>query len=262
MTQRNLETFNSSSILAAIQPEALCYLNKLEILDTIDSTNTFLLKQAKAGVPSGTVCLAEHQMQGRGRLGRAWFSAQGQSICCSLLWRFPPHLFISNLGIAIGVMMARVLKKLKVTDIKLKWPNDLYLMGRKLGGILLEAEKQAVVIGIGMNLHAICDENRISLDEKITHFSRNHLTGLLLNELLLSLPLFEKQGLRLFLDEWHEFDFLKGKHITVMFQNEEFLGEAQGINQNGKLILKLNTGEIRMFSYGEASISGLSKLQC
>jgi len=90
------------------------------------------------------VCLAESQRQGRGRRGRHWHSPPGRNIYLSLLWRYPegPEV-LAGLSLAVGVVIARVLREAGVDDLALKWPNDLLCRGRKLGGVLLESAAQA-----------------------------------------------------------------------------------------------------------------------
>jgi BirA family biotin operon repressor/biotin-[acetyl-CoA-carboxylase] ligase len=120
--------------------------------ESLDSTNRWLLEEARTGAPSGLVAVADHQTEGRGRLGRTWDAPPGSSLLCSVLLRpvLPPdrlHLVTAAVALA-GVTAAGVVGAAPV----LKWPNDLLLDGRKLAGVLAEAELPAVVVGIGMNL--------------------------------------------------------------------------------------------------------------
>jgi BirA family biotin operon repressor/biotin-[acetyl-CoA-carboxylase] ligase len=134
----------------------------VEVLAECDSSNSQLLARAEAGAPAGTVIVAERQTAGRGRRGRGWQSAAGDSLTFSLLWRFPAGTPLDGLSLAIGVALACALESLGVQseqNIRLKWPNDVLLQGRKLAGILIElvsgahaGEGTAVVIGIGLNL--------------------------------------------------------------------------------------------------------------
>src|SRR5205823_1336445 len=102
-----LELLNAEKIHRVIEPLNMSRLALLEIFDTIDSTNSYLLEKAKKNAPSGSVCLAEQQTKGRGRLGREWYSPHAANIYFSILWRFdniPPD--ISGLSIAVAVMVA------------------------------------------------------------------------------------------------------------------------------------------------------------
>lgn len=253
----SIERFDSNKIIHSIEPENQPQLAKLEIFDVIDSTNTYLLDQAKLGAPSGSVCLAEQQTQGRGRRGRSWFSPPCTNIYFSFLWRFSTLENISGLSVAVAVMVATVLKKYGISNIELKWPNDVLFAGRKLAGILLERKESAVVIGIGLNVYLPndADPNWIAIHD-ITgqDVSRNHLVGLLTNELLSQLSLYQRRGLSAFLEGWRQHDSLVNKKVTLQTPEHVFSGVMKGINEQGELILQEDTtNALRTFSYGEVS---------
>lgn len=127
----------------------------VDVLAECDSTNARLLERAEAGAPSGSVVAAERQTAGRGRMGRPWISAPGDSLTFSLFWRFAPGTSLGGLSLAVGVALAETLNALAVTRVELKWPNDVLLDGRKLAGVLIElvpGAPNAAVIGIGLNL--------------------------------------------------------------------------------------------------------------
>lgn len=256
----NKELLTREKIHLAIEPENALHLSGIEIFDSIDSTNTYLLKKAKQGAASGLVCLAEQQTQGRGRLGRSWYSPHGTNIYCSILWRFDNLTQdISGLGIAIGVMVINALHQYGIqSEIKLKWPNDVLALNRKLSGILLERSGQSnVVIGVGLNVDIKHAQEKSWVD--ITELTgcpakRNFLTGLLLNEMLKKLPLFERCGLGLFLSEWQKYDALLGKNVTIITPEKEMVGVMRGINNAGELLLENDMDEIQAFRYGEVSV--------
>lgn len=251
------ETYDHEKIKSAIEPDNVEKLTHLHIFNTIDSTNSFLLNCSKEGSPSGVVCLAEEQTQGRGRRGRKWHASQGRNICCSLLWRFTDLENISGLSIAVAVMVANVLKKYGIYQgIQLKWPNDVLFSGRKLAGILLERNDQTgVVIGIGLNLYlSSADSNWISIHD-ITgqDVKRNYLTGLLLNELLMQLPVYQAQGLKTFMKVWHQHDVLFNQAVTMITPETNVSGIMQGLNEQGELLLRNDKGDLQQFCYGEVS---------
>jgi BirA family transcriptional regulator, biotin operon repressor / biotin---[acetyl-CoA-carboxylase] ligase len=127
----------------------------VDVLAECDSTNARLLERAEAGAGSGTVIAAGRQTAGRGRMGRIWFSAPGDSLTFSLLWRFPRGTSLGGLSLAVGVALAETLSALAAGGVALKWPNDVLLDGRKLAGVLIElvpGAPNAAVIGIGLNL--------------------------------------------------------------------------------------------------------------
>jgi len=133
-------------------------IRRLDTVWTVGSTNTVLLERANPPVGSSEALLAEYQTAGRGRRGRNWVAPPGGSICLSLSWMFgevPRDL--SALGLVVGVCALRALQHLGVDRVRLKWPNDLLVEDRKLGGILIELRAETagpacVVIGIGLNV--------------------------------------------------------------------------------------------------------------
>lgn len=121
----------------------------------IDSTNSYLLGEARAGAPDGVVAVTEAQRAGRGRLGRAWEAPPGTSLLVSVLLR--PRLPAGHLQLAVACMaLAAVEACAEVAGARpgVKWPNDLVLGGddAKVGGILAEADLPAVVVGLGLNV--------------------------------------------------------------------------------------------------------------
>src|SRR6266853_1670387 len=120
--------------LKKVSPE-LC----VEVLDECPSTNTVLAQRAAAGAPHGTVLACEHQSAGRGRRGHSWVSVVGGSLAFSILWRFPRGAgALGGLSLAVAVGAAKALERLGTRGVGVKWPNDLYCEGCKLGGILRE----------------------------------------------------------------------------------------------------------------------------
>jgi len=132
----------------------------VEITDQCASTNTELMQRARNGAAEHAFALAcELQTGGRGRRGKSWRSGIGTDLTFSLLWRFTQGAgALSGLSLAVGVALARALDRAGYPGVQLKWPNDLVLRGRKLGGILIEVAgdslgPSAVVVGVGINVH-------------------------------------------------------------------------------------------------------------
>jgi len=119
----------------------------------LDSTNRYLVDEARAGAPAGVVAVADHQTAGRGRLGRVWVAPPGASLLTSVLLRpaLPPdrrHLLVT----AAGLAMAEAVEATTGVVAGMKWPNDLLVGDRKLCGILAEAAGDALVVGLGVNV--------------------------------------------------------------------------------------------------------------
>jgi len=260
-----LEKLDSDKIKIAIEPKNASRLVRLDIFETISSTNTYLLTCARKGALAGTICFAEQQNKGRGRLAREWFSPPG-NITCSILWRFvSPRNDLPALSLAVGVMVANALKKYGIqAGIGLKWPNDVLFLGKKLAGILLESFTEdkgvtVVVIGIGLNMQLPNhDHDSQWIDvAQITGQSvnRNLLAGLLVNELLDQLDIFAQQGLRAFRKDWQALDVFQGKKVQIRSQADVITGVMQGIGENGELLIKNENSTIQAFQCGEVSCS-------
>lgn len=236
------------------------------IFPFIDSTNTYLMTVAQTNAKSGSVCFAETQTAGKGRRGRQWISPQGQNIYGSFLWRFDNAQALNGLSLAIGVGVIRALNKLGIFNVNLKWPNDIYSDGKKLGGILIEVtthsdNRVSAVIGLGLNVNlpkkmkeitqAYTDLNTIT-DIKL---NRNQFVAQLLNSLLPIAATFEKQGFSAYLNEWREQDCLLGKCVNLFVGSQKINGIVQGIDENGFLKLQHEDGTIQIFASGEVSFS-------
>ncbi|MDR3491421.1 MAG: biotin--[acetyl-CoA-carboxylase] ligase [Gammaproteobacteria bacterium] len=264
-SKKIVEHLHADSIKTAIDPLNLSALAALDIFESINSTNSYLLERAKSGAATGTVCLAQMQTEGRGRHGRVWNSESRANLYLSMLWHFPAQQSdLSSLSLAVAVVVASVLKKYGVTyGVELKWPNDVLFSGRKLAGILLETLSAQngqipVVIGIGINILLPSEINEpawIDLNEIMGKLgSCNYLAGLLINELLERLPHYKNRGLLPFLEEWQAYDYLKNKSVTIHDGEQVNEGVVLGITSEGELLLKRPSGEIEKFRCGEVSV--------
>lgn len=265
-----LELLAASEINEAVDDRAGALISSLEIHDQIDSTNRYLVERSQNNAVSGTVCFAEYQTAGKGRRGRQWVSPYGSNIYLSILWRFQQGpAAISGLSLAIGVAVIRALKQHQINDIGLKWPNDIYSQGKKLGGILVEVSGEtdgpcSAVIGLGLNLflpeteaqgitQAWTDLSKITGQNRL---SRNKLAGILLNHLLPVIAEYEGVGIQAHLDEWRSYDCLTGKSATLFIGQQQFEGIVQGIDDNGMLLIERPDGQVQTFASGEVSFSG------
>ncbi len=249
----------------AIRAAAGALPGPLELFDTIDSTNTYLLGRAKLGAPTGSACLAETQRAGRGRLGRTWVSPYGASLYLSLLWRFafaPAQL--AGLSLAVGVAAARALEAEGVAGIGLKWPNDVQCDGRKLAGVLLEFGGESsgpcfAVIGVGVNVAmppgAAIDQPWVDCASIVGRgrVSRNRLAGRLIAELVRGCESFAAGGLEAFSADWQRLDRVAGRPVRLAWLGGAVEGIARGIDRSGALELETAAG-VRAFAIGEVSL--------
>lgn len=239
----------------------------LEVLPSIESSNHYLMKKAgKNGVHSGYVVITEHQTAGRGRRGRIWLSPFGQNIYLSVLWEFvETNAALSGLSLVVAIAILRVLKRMGIRDAGLKWPNDIHWHGKKLCGILLEMKGEVsgacnVVIGIGLNVN-MPDEDTQEISQPWTSLlhitgtpvDRNELTAEVIKELFIVLEHFQKTGLHEFRDEWNLNDLALNNKVNLHTAEETITGIAQGIDEQGALILKVN-GVRQHYHAGEVSL--------
>ncbi|HSJ49279.1 MAG TPA: biotin--[acetyl-CoA-carboxylase] ligase, partial [Gammaproteobacteria bacterium] len=165
-----------------------------------------------------TVCLAERQTRGKGRRGRNWVSPYGTNLYLSLSWRFESGLSaLAGLSLVVGISLIRALQQLGVEGAGLKWPNDIYLQGAKLAGVLIEVSGESAgpcsaVIGIGVNV-AMPEQQGRHIDQRWTDLrahgipvARNQLAAALLEQLLPALAEFARHGMQPFQEEWQRPD--------------------------------------------------------
>ena len=132
-----LELLDADRIRSLLANTSHDWISHIEIHDTITSTNSYLMEQASAVLQSGHVCLAERQSEGRGRRGRHWVSPFGSNIYLSLFWAYGlAPAALSGISLAAGLAVIRALRQLGVSDIGLKWPNDILVDERKISGML------------------------------------------------------------------------------------------------------------------------------
>lgn len=243
-------------------------ITELEIHDCINSTNSYLLNKPNQKSKSGIVCFAEYQTAGKGRRGREWVSPFGSNIYLSILWHFQNGpAAIAGLSLVVGVAVIRALHECGINDVGLKWPNDIYWQGKKLAGILIEVSGEAsgpckAVIGLGLNFY-IPEKQGESISQDWVDLKqifsenpsiiRNKLAALLLNHLIPLLADFESNTLQSYLDEWRQYDYLKGNEVTIYMAQQEYTGVFKGIDDNGHLLLSNAQGEIKRFASGEVS---------
>jgi BirA family transcriptional regulator, biotin operon repressor / biotin---[acetyl-CoA-carboxylase] ligase len=269
--ERPLELLDKAEIMDALSDPAYSLISSLEIFDRITSTNTYLVERVLENIPSGTVCIAEQQTAGKGRRGRNWVSPFGSNIYLSILWRFQDSpLAISGLSLAVGVAVIRALKSHFTDAFQLKWPNDIFYQGKKLGGILVEVSGESggpcsAVVGLGLNLY-LPEAEASEITQQWTDLSqitgnhernRNAIAGSLLNQLILVIAAFEESGITGYLDEWRSYDCLKGKPATLFLGQHSYEGIVNGIDDQGLLLLTHPDGSTKAYASGEVSFSNI-----
>jgi BirA family transcriptional regulator, biotin operon repressor / biotin---[acetyl-CoA-carboxylase] ligase len=270
------ELFDSELILSHLSEVATAQLSNLEIFRSIESTNKYAREKAECEPCSGSVILAEQQSAGRGRRGKTWVSPFAANIYLSIVWDFEQGAqALEGLSLAVGVAVKRALNAHGVDGVQLKWPNDIYIDGQKLGGILLEmigdpAGHCSVIVGVGINLAMPADHGS-NIDQEWTdirtqmqakqpemeenaHLSKNHITSSLISEIIILLSDFQAQGFSSYRDEWQAADAFYGLQAAIHTPKQSIAGIVRGVDPNGALRLELDNGEIETFIGGELSL--------
>lgn len=225
----------------------------VEILPEIDSTNTELMRRARQGIVDPILLIAERQSAGRGRLGRTWVGEQGRALTFSVGLPYQPKNW-SGLSLAVGLSLAQSLGN----DIQLKWPNDLWLQQRKLGGILIEAASQGgqsyVVIGVGLNIQAPPDADLRTPAAAILELWGEATAPSVLNRiakpLLDALKQFETDGFGPLQQDFNQRDALRHLHIC---SSDGVEGMCEGVDSEGALLLQTPQG-LQSISSSEVSV--------
>ena len=239
--------------------------NYIELIPIIDSTNQYLLDRINI-LDSGSVCLSEYQIKGRGRRGKEWISPFGSNLYLSMYWRLDAGIAAAmGLSLVVGVAIVEALEQLNLKDVKLKWPNDLYYQDRKLAGILVEMSGQAgsaanLVIGMGLNLMMAEKTEGItqpwaSLSEVAgkQEIDRNQLAITMIQTLNRALLDYELQGMQGFVERWNRLDNFIHRPVRLIMGQRDIIGISHGINEQGAVLLETENG-LETYIGGEISL--------
>jgi len=220
--------------------------------DTVSSTMDIALQFAMKGAPEGTVIIVESQTKGRGRLGRSWFSPKYKGIYLSLILKpkiLPNQMPLLTLMAAVSICEA--IKEKTDLTCQIKWPNDILIHHKKLGGILTELNAEMdlsrfVVVGIGLNVNndkKTIPSGATSLKEqKKQEINRLELLQEVLRKIEGNYLIFQKTGAKSVIDKWREWSISLGRRVRVICQNEHIEGEAVDIDIDGGLLIRKDSG--------------------
>jgi BirA family biotin operon repressor/biotin-[acetyl-CoA-carboxylase] ligase len=234
----------------------------VEVVATLDSTNSELMRRGREGLLAPVLLVAAQQTAGRGRLGRHWSSQAGDSLTFSLGLPLQPPDW-SGLSLAVGLALAEALHP----EVRLKWPNDLWWQSRKLGGILVETTSVGLqrwtVVGVGLNLAtpelppadpAALPAQPVTglraLDGAAAERDVGQWLALLAPALVQALLRFDTQGFAPCVDRFLARDALRGQRVRLSDGRE---GVADGVAVDGALLLQTDVGIHRVHS-GEVSV--------
>jgi BirA family biotin operon repressor/biotin-[acetyl-CoA-carboxylase] ligase len=255
---------------AAIAERGAVLGQPMHLLATTSSTNDEAKRGAREGAPHGSTWVAEEQLAGRGRQGRTWHSARGESLLVSVLARVAcPAARLPPLALVVGLAVRDAVSRAAPgADVGLKWPNDVLVAGdgrrRKVAGILVEtvtvgARVDAVVIGIGINVHTrefppdLADRaTSVALCASVAPPDRGAILADVLATLDRDLHVVQR-GLGLFRARLEAADVLHGRRVRVDSGDE---GVACGIDDDGRLCVRRQDGVLSHWSSGQVHLVG------
>jgi BirA family transcriptional regulator, biotin operon repressor / biotin---[acetyl-CoA-carboxylase] ligase len=226
---------------------------RIEHFDELPSTNTELAQRWRDGETAGAVLLADYQSAGKGRRDREWIAPPASSLLCSILLDVQSPESANFVPFTAALATKSALESLMNISVGLKWPNDLLVAERKLAGVLSEylvaGERQAVVVGLGVNLTYSGPEKVMATsvsDQVGSAPAPRVLLEALLEELEHRLPLLESDSGRKELRGEYEASLLTlGQVVNVRMNDQTISGFAQGIDKTGQLIVATTSGEVR-----------------
>lgn len=253
---------DKTEVLEFITDDAKDLLSSLDLIKTTESTNYYLYG-FKPNVKAD-ICISEQQTNGKGRRNNSWES-KGYNITFSIKWHFakePDKL--SSLAIVVSLIIASVLDNLNLSNIKVKWPNDLIIDSKKVGGILVENHPNSVspyvIIGIGLN-YFMDNSNTINQDwtDLYSHeivAGRSEIIGKIISKLLPVLSDFNEANI--LGSYWHKYDWVHNQEVLIINSNNVKTGIARGINSDGGLLVdivnKHGKLEQEIFHSGDVSL--------
>ncbi len=240
--------------------------NEILIFSSLDSTNRHAHRLAESNYPEGTIVLAEEQTKGRGRKSKSWFSPPQKGLWLSAIL-YPSAITPSKMApltAVSAVTTARGLSESTGEAVMVKWPNDLLLNERKIGGILAESKVEMeeihyIILGIGINVNQTRDDFPEDLKliasslniETNKKFNRNILCSAILKELEKGYLLFLQEGFTPFIEPWKKISHTLGKQVSIHYGENHVHGIAQDIDKEGALIIEDENNIKQRFNFGE-----------
>lgn len=259
------KTVTQSALDKALSAMAWHKPRKIDCFLSLDSTNNFL--KAQEWLHCIQICTSEQQTAGRGRMGKSWDSPPASQLILSLRYHVSTDWQkLEGLSLVVGLALRSVLANYQNEHaILLKWPNDLYCKHAKLAGILIELGGEAqgtldITIGIGCNLFPDKQSaipKATLFDKPPESFDKSTLSAECIVATDNYITRFLETGLSGFLEEWAQYDYLKGKTVNAKNTTGEYMkGTVHGLDANGSLLLETAAGIIA-FHAGEISLGSV-----
>jgi BirA family biotin operon repressor/biotin-[acetyl-CoA-carboxylase] ligase len=229
-----------------------------QILDSTNNQAKILIDAAPLQSLNNQVIICDVQTSGRGRAGRDWISDEG-NFFCSLIQSYPNKILQNNYkffsfitALAIQKTILNICKDQKIIA-EIKWPNDVLLNGKKISGILLEQHKNSLIIGVGINsvshpsnVDSITGLQATNLFENNAQIMSDDLLKMFLQEFANYKKLFEVEGFAAIKKQYLQHAYNLNKNIKVRLGDNIFEGIFEDIDDEGNLLLKTNTGQLKI----------------
>ena len=234
---------------------------KIYYFDNLASTMDVAMQLGINGASEGTLVLSESQTKGKGRLGRNWFSPKHKGIYLSLILK--PKMLPSQasmLTLLSAVSICEAIKSTVDLDVHIKWPNDILLGNKKLGGILTELNAEMdkinfIIIGIGLNVNN--DKRTLIIgatslrEAKKEQINRVNLLQEILRKIEENYAILDKKGAHSIIEKWREHSITLGRRVKVYCQKEHIEGEAFDIDADGGLLVRKDSGVTQKVMAGD-----------
>ncbi len=238
------------------------------IYEQVDSTNIIAKRMAAQGQAEGSFIIAEEQIKGRGRMDRNWLSPSGKGVWISFILR--PEILPVKASEITFVVAAGIMEGIKAhtgQDVKIKWPNDLLLNSKKICGILTEISAEIervkyIVAGVGINVAQEPEDFPPEIREKASSLeresgqkiNRNQLIKSIIEEMERIYFLYKREGFEKVLDIWRANNITLGRRVKAITREEEIIGLAEKIDQEGFLIIRDDQGNEHKIIAGDVSL--------
>ncbi len=241
---------------------------EIVVYDEVESTNSIGYDLLKQGYPSGTVVIADRQTKGKGRLGRTWISPSGKNLYMS--FAIKPSItpkYATLLTLTSVVACTTALRRFTDIPVLIKWPNDMLVDHKKVGGILsemkIEGEKiKAAVVGVGINVNMTEEDIPEEIKDIATslrickgeEFSRALLATEIIREFDKWYQLLEKKNRKTIIDRWMQLSGTIGRQVKIVLADKEIFATAEAIDEEGRLIVKLQDGTYEKICAGDVTL--------
>ncbi len=231
-------------------------IEHLELVYETESTNKCIVNKPIKHLYS--ILVAEFQSNGQGRRQNIWSSPLGTNLYFSIKFNLTKHANSSFIPLITARAICKSFQKLGINGSKIKWPNDIYIDGAKVAGILAEnryssPNNSIIIVGIGINVNMLSQSN---IDQKWTSlklsqnksFDRNIILSNVLNYLISEFENLTQFNIDSFIQDWEKFDFLKGKSVKITDEKLEYTALVHGIADDGSLLVESNNKMQHVYS--------------